>query len=150
LPFTRVRGGYFWSSVSHGSGSVCFRPSEIFSFALSTLSTTASIVSPMFTTFEGWRTWPRPRHLGDVDQALDALLQLDECAVVGDRDHAALDAVADPVLLLDALPRIGLELLQAERDALLLGIEVEHLDPHPVADLHQLRRVCRPAPTTCR
>ena len=62
----------------------------------------------------------RPRHLGHVDQALDALLELDECAVVGDRDHLALDAVADLVLVLDAFPRIGLELLQAERDALLL------------------------------
>ena len=88
----------------------------------------------------------RPRHLGDVDQALDALLELDECAVVGDRDDLALDAVADLVLLLDALPRVGLELLQAERDALLLGIEVEHLDPHLVADLDELGRMRDAAP----
>ena len=67
----------------------------------------------------------RPGHLGDVDQALDALLQLDEGAVVGDRDHLALDAVADLVLLVDALPRIRLELLQAERDALLLGVVIK-------------------------
>src|SRR6266849_4950209 len=31
----------------------------------------------------------RPRHLADVDQALDALLKFDECAVIGDADHAA-------------------------------------------------------------
>ena len=32
-----------------------------------------------------------PRHLGDVDQALDARLQLHEGAVVGDVGDAALD-----------------------------------------------------------
>ena len=56
FPLTRMPGGYFSSSVSHGSGSICFRPSEIFSLALSTLSTTASMTSPMLTTFDGCRT----------------------------------------------------------------------------------------------
>ena len=36
-----------------------------------------------------------PRHFGDVDQALDAGLQLDEGAVVGDVGDAALEARAD-------------------------------------------------------
>ena len=56
-----------------------------------------------------------PAHLGDVDQAFDARLQLDEGAVVGDVGDAALELGADRILGLDALPRIGLELLHAER-----------------------------------
>ena len=39
-----------------------------------------------------------PGHLGDVDQALDALLELDERAVVGEAHDLALDARADRVL----------------------------------------------------
>ena len=38
-----------------------------------------------------------PRHFGDVDQAFDARLQLDERAVVGDVGHAALELLADRV-----------------------------------------------------
>ncbi len=55
-----------------------------------------------------------PAHLGDVHEPLDTALQLDEGAVVGDRDHLALDANADGVLFFDALPGVGLELLEAE------------------------------------
>jgi hypothetical protein len=39
----------------------------------------------------------RPRHLGDVDQALDALFELDERAVGHEVDHLALDAAVDRV-----------------------------------------------------
>ena len=46
-----------WGRVSHGSGSDCFKPSEIFSFSWSILRITASIWSPIATTLEGWRTW---------------------------------------------------------------------------------------------
>ncbi len=82
-----------------------------------------------------------PAHLGDVDQALDARLELDEGAVVGDRDDLALDAGADRVLGGDVLPRVALELLHAEADALALPVDVEDLDLDFVADLHHLGRV---------
>ncbi len=88
----------------------------------------------------------RPRHLGDVDEALDALLELDEGAVVGDRDHLAVDPRADRVLLLDVLPRVRLELLQAERDALALAVEVQDLDLDLLADPHHLRGMGDAAP----
>ena len=39
-----------------------------------------------------------PAHLGDVDQALDARLQLDEGAVVGDVGDAAVELGADRIL----------------------------------------------------
>jgi hypothetical protein len=46
-----------------------------------------------------------PAHLGDVDQALDALLELDERAVVDEADDAALDALVDGVA--DSAPSQG-------------------------------------------
>src|SRR6185312_1064831 len=68
-----------------------------------------------------------PAHLGDVHQTLDAGLQLDESAVVGDVGDAALELRAGRIFQLDAFPRIGFELLHAERDALRLRVEPDHL-----------------------
>src|SRR6185436_17047164 len=76
-----------------------------------------------------------PRHLGDVDQALDALFELDERAVVLERDDRARH-----VLLGGAAPRILGDLLEAEADALGVGVELEHLHADVVADLEQLAR----------
>ena len=88
----------------------------------------------------------RPAHLGDVDQAFDARLQLHERAVVGDVRDGALDAGADRILGLDRLPRIGLQLLHAERDALRLRIDADDLHLHRVADVEDLGRVVDAAP----
>src|SRR4029077_1352978 len=82
-----------------------------------------------------------PRHLGDVDEALDARLELDERAVVGDVRDAALEAGADRELGLDALPRIGLKLLHAERDAVGLVVDLDDLDLDLLADVEHLGRV---------
>src|SRR5438445_9501343 len=79
-----------------------------------------------------------PAHFGDVHQALDPGLELDERAVVGDRDDLALHARADGVFRRHVLPRIGLQLLQAEADALALPVDVDHLDLDLLADVHQL------------
>ena len=54
-PPSAVPIGYLTGKASHGSSSICFIPSEIFSSLGSTLSTTASISSPIVTSFEGWR-----------------------------------------------------------------------------------------------
>ena len=82
-----------------------------------------------------------PGHLGDVDQALDAVFQLDEGAVVGDRDHLAAHDGSDRVLVVGLLPRIGPDLLVAEADPLGLGVELQHLDLDGLADLEHLRGV---------
>ena len=87
----------------------------------------------------------RPAHLGDVDQALDAGLELDEGAVVGDRHHLALHPASHRVFLGDALPWVVLQLLHAEADALALPVDVEDLDLEFLADLHHLARVGHPA-----
>ena len=82
-----------------------------------------------------------PAHLRDVDQAFDAGLQLDEGAVIGDVGDAALEARAGRIFELDAFPRIGLELLHAERDALRLGVEADHLHLDRLADMEHLGRM---------
>src|SRR5689334_237692 len=82
-----------------------------------------------------------PRHFGDVDQALDARLELDERAVVGDVGDAALEPRADRELGLNALPRIVQQLLHAERDAVGLVVDLDDLDLHRLADVEHLGRV---------
>ncbi len=81
-----------------------------------------------------------------MDKALDPRLQLDEGAVVGDVGDAAGEPGIGRVLELDAFPRIGFELLHAERDALRLGVEADHLDLDVLADIERLGRVVDAAP----
>ena len=88
----------------------------------------------------------RPGHLGDVDQALDARLQLHERAVIGDVRDAALELRADRIAGGDALPRIGEELLDAERDAVRLVVDLDDLHLHRLADVHDLGRVVHAPP----
>src|SRR5437870_3406326 len=83
----------------------------------------------------------RPAHLGDVDQALDPRLELDERAVVRDRDDLALHARAHRVLRGHVLPGVRLQLLQAEADALAFPVDVEDLDLDLLPDVHHLGRV---------
>src|SRR5258705_1490253 len=92
----------------------------------------------------------RPAHLGDVHQTLDARLELDERAVVSDAHDLALHPRADRVLVGDVLPRVALELLQPERDALTLPVDVQHLHLELRADGDELRRVRDAAPRHVR
>ena len=87
-----------------------------------------------------------PAHLGDVDQALDARLQLHEGAVVGDVGHAAGVLGARRILRRHTLPRVGLELLHAEADALGVRVEADDLHLDLLADLQRLARVVDAAP----
>src|SRR6185437_6190878 len=82
-----------------------------------------------------------PRHFGDVDQAFDARLELDEGAVIGDVGDAALEAGGDRILGLDALPRIVEQLLHAERDAVGLVVDLDDLDLDLLADVEHLGRM---------
>ncbi len=82
-----------------------------------------------------------PRHLGDVDEALDAGLELHEGAVVGDVGDATLEARAHRILRFDALPGIVLQLLHAERDTVRLVVDLDDLDLHLLADVEHLGRV---------
>src|SRR5262249_36299888 len=77
-------------------------------------------------------------------------VQLDERAVVGDGDDLALDAGADRELLLGDRPRILLDLLEAQADALGGGVELEDDDADLVADFEHLARVGDAAPRHVR
>src|SRR5271170_4666079 len=87
-----------------------------------------------------------PRHFRNVDQALDARLEFDERAVIGDVGDAALESRADRVFGLDALPRIVEQLLHAERDAVGLVVDLDDLDLHLLADIEHLGRMIDASP----
>ena len=83
---------------------------------------------------------------GDVDQTLNARLDLDEGTVVGHDDNLALDMVADLEVLVEAIPWVRGELLQTEGNALLLLVEVEDNDIDLLIKLHYLVRIAHAAP----
>ena len=68
-----------------------------------------------------------PRHLGDVDQAFNAGLEFDEEAEIGQPSDGAANALAGFVFVGDRVPGMRLQLLQAERNALLFGINLQDL-----------------------
>ena len=79
--------------------------------------------------------------LGDVDEALDAVEDLDERTEGDDLRDDTLELVAHVVRVDDALPRIFLGLFETKGDALTLAVDVEHLDLHRLTDGEQLGRV---------
>src|SRR5438105_956303 len=79
-----------------------------------------------------------PAHLGDVHEPFNPRLQLHERAVVRNRHDLALHPRSNRILRGDILPRIRLQLLEAERNALALPVDVENLDLELLADLHHL------------
>src|SRR5690606_6234121 len=83
----------------------------------------------------------RPAEVRLVDHAVDALFDADEHAVIGERADLALDDVARVVLLGEDGPGIGLELLEAEGDALVLRVDVEDDGLDLLAELEDLRGV---------
>ena len=116
-------------------------PSEMRSRSGSTASTTASTSSPFLKLRTRSSPVRLPRDVGQVHEAIDAAVQTDEDAEVGDR----LDLAGHLVVLLvdrgERFPRIGAGLLDAERNAATLFIDVEHHDFDFVADLHDLGRI---------
>src|SRR5262249_27269194 len=87
-----------------------------------------------------------PRHLADVDKALDAGLEFYEGAVVGDVGDLAAEFRADRILDRNAFPRVGLELLHAEADALGLVIDLDDLHRDGLANGENLGRVADATP----
>src|SRR5690606_38938154 len=82
-----------------------------------------------------------PGHLRDMDEPLDPMLDLDECAVVGEGDDLPLYDLPFDDLLVDGIPRVWRELLQAERDTLPLLIVVEDDNLDILIELDNLRRM---------
>ena len=69
----------------------------------------------------GWMTGLLgPGHLGDVDQAFDALFQFDEDTVIGNGNDLALGVLADGIAVDDGSPRILAQLFDTQGDAVVL------------------------------
>ena len=79
---------------------------------------------------------PDPRHVRNVQQALDAGLDLDERTEVRDLAHLAGDHVVGGVALFEGGPRVGREVLETEVDLLRIAIDADYLDVHLFADHH--------------
>ena len=87
-----------------------------------------------------------PGHLGDVHEALDARLDLDEGPIGHEVDHLAADLGADRELAVDLVPGILGGLLEAERNAFLLAVHLDDHDLDLLALLQHLARMRDPAP----
>ena len=81
-----------------------------------------------------------------MDEAFDAFFQFHERAVRHKVRDLAFDLLADREPFFDLVPRILLRLLQAERDALFLLVDIEHDHFELLADFEQLARMAEAAP----
>src|SRR5262245_52726376 len=89
---------------------------------------------------------PRPAHLADVYQALDAGFELDEGAIVHDVDDFALLPRAHRIPGFDLVPWIDAKLLETQGDFFLVTVDAEHLDFDFVVDLEHFGRMSHPVP----
>ena len=76
-----------------------------------------------------------------MNQAFDAVLDLDEAAVVGNIRNLAEQACLRRITTREILPRIVAELLHAERHALPFTVELQDLDVDFVADINDFGRM---------
>src|ERR1022692_2100737 len=79
-----------------------------------------------------------PAQVADVDQSVDSVFDFDEGAEVGQVADFAFHHRAHREFLMQTLPGIRLQLLQAQADAALLRIYVQHYGLNLVANIDQL------------
>src|SRR5512147_136752 len=87
-----------------------------------------------------------PGHLRDMDESLDAGLQLHKGAIIRQTDDSALDPGADGVLTSHVRPGIGRLLFEAERDTACLPIILENAHLDAIADVEHFGWVPDTAP----
>src|SRR2546423_4043934 len=87
----------------------------------------------------------RPAHLADVNEAFNSGLELDERTVVRDRDDLPGHSRTDGIFFGNILPRVALELFQAEGDSFAIPVDVEDFDFQLLTDVHHLGRVLNAA-----
>ncbi len=81
-----------------------------------------------------------------MHQAFDAFLDFDERTIVGQVGDLAEHACTLRIAACDADPRIVAELLDAERNAVLLGVVAQDLGFELLADMHHFGRMLDTAP----
>jgi len=89
----------------------------------------------------------RPGNFGNVNQTFDTFFDFDEGTVRSQTDDFTADAGADRVLGVDILPRIGKRLLQAERNAFFLEVDIENHHFDLIADFDHFGRMVDATPT---
>lgn len=93
----------------------------------------------LFENF-GWMVdFARPRHVRDVDHAIDAFFKFHKCTVSGEIADRALDGGSDRVAAFNFIPWVGIELTHAERDFLLLDADAEDDGFDLLADFQHVR-----------
>src|SRR5581483_6730396 len=85
-----------------------------------------------------------PAQIADVDQAVDAVFDFDECAEVREISDATFDGRSNREFIVQRIPRICSELAHSERDTALSRIHVEHDTLDLIANVDQLRRMLHP------
>ena len=137
-PSTVEPTGCAAAKASHGFACACLRPSEMRRFSSSTSSTMTSTSCEVETILPGWtfflvqlisETWTRPSMPGSSSTNAPYSVML----VTRPRELAA-----DRILGRGAFPRIALELLHAEADALRVAVDADDLHLHGVADVDHL------------
>ena len=87
-----------------------------------------------------------PGHLGNVNQSLDAGLELDKGSIREHVHHSSLHPAADRIFLFDIGPRTLFLLLEPERDTLFFLIHLENLYLDLLIDLYKIGRVADSSP----
>ena len=87
-----------------------------------------------------------PGHLADVNQPFDSLLQLYERAVVGNADHSPGNVRAYRIAVRSIQPRVRSELLESQRNALLVFVKLQHFHLDLIAYVHQVAGMREPPP----
>ena len=87
---------------------------------------------------------------GNVDQALDAILDPGEGAEVRELRHGTANQLTNFVLGRNPAPRLGLRALDRKSDLLLLRVDAKHVDVDFLADLEDLAWVPNAAPAELR
>ncbi len=105
--------------------SSCFMPSEMRSFSTSDVEHDRLHHLALVVQVERFLAGHAPGDVRHVDHAVHVAVQADEQAELGGVLDLALDLGADRMLVGESVPRIGLRLLEAQRDAALLLVDLE-------------------------
>ena len=81
-----------------------------------------------------------------MNQSFDAFLYLDECSVRHKVCDLPLDFLACGEAFFNAIPRIGLELFQSQRDTLLVLVNFEDNDLKAITGFDRLARMAETSP----
>ncbi len=145
-PLTRSPFLKLIANSSQGLGRHCFMPREMRRRSSSISRIITSTSSPSCTTLDGC-TFLLVQSISETCTRPSMPCSIfDERAVVGEVGDLAEQARAGRVAARQAHPRVFAQLLHAQRDAVLLLVELEHLGRDLVAHIEHFGRMLDPAP----